>query len=54
MKTKKETSTPVSIKSLTKEELDIEIEKGYKDMIDGNVEDVDDFFSSIHTEYNMR
>ena len=46
-------SKPISIDLLSKEELDNEIEKGYKDMIDGDVNDVDHFFSSIHKDYNI-
>lgn len=48
-----EINKPIEFGNLSKEELDIEIEKGYKDMLDGNVEPAQKVFSDIHKEYGL-
>lgn len=42
---------PVAIGVLSKEEMDIEIEKGYSDMLEGRTEPVGKVFSDIRRDY---
>lgn len=42
---------PVAIGVLSKEEMDIEIEKGYRDMLEGRTEPVGKVFSDIRRDY---
>ena len=42
---------PLDMKKLTKEELDKEIEKGYRDMVNGNVRSAASVFSGIRKDY---
>lgn len=44
---------PVSINSLSAEEMDFELEKGYSEMIDGKTESAKVAFSDIHKEYGI-
>ena len=42
---------PLNMEKLTKEELDKEIEKGYRDMLNGNVRSAANVFSDIRKDY---
>lgn len=42
---------PLNMEKLTKEELDKEIEKGYRDMLNGNVRSAASVFSDIRKDY---
>lgn len=44
---------PIAMESLTKEELDAEIEKGYADILEGRVESADKVFAAIHKDYGI-
>lgn len=47
------TFAPVPIDKYTKEELDAELEKGYKDVIEGRTESAEKVFSDIRKEYGL-
>lgn len=46
-------SMPVAIDSLSKEELDAELEKGYSEMVEGKTEPAKAVFSDIRKEYGI-
>ncbi len=46
-------SEPLNITDLTKEEIDIELEKGYEDMKSGRTKKASDVFSEIRKDYNI-
>ena len=46
-------SKPVSINSMTDTELDAELEKGYQDIISGNVISAKCVFKEIREEYKL-
>lgn len=43
----------IDMKSLTNEELNIELEKGYNEMLEGKGDSVEETFSSIRKEFNL-
>lgn len=43
----------IEIAKLTEEEFNRELEKGYKDYINGNVKPLEEVFSSIYEEYEI-
>ena len=46
-------SRPVAIGSLSREELDEEIERGYNQMLQGETEPAETVFADIHREYGI-
>ena len=46
-------SRPVAIGSLSREELDEEIERGYNQMLQGGTEPAETVFADIHREYGI-
>ena len=44
---------PVAATSLTKEELDAEIQKGYDDMLAGNSRPAEEVFDDLRKKYNL-
>lgn len=44
---------PESICSMTKEELDMELEKGYQDILKGKTKSLDEVFESLKKEFNI-
>lgn len=44
---------PVAITELSKDELDKELELGYKDMLEGRTESADKVFADIRRDYNI-
>ena len=46
-------SRPVAIGSLSREELDEEIERGYNQMLQGETEPAETVFADIHREYEI-
>ena len=44
---------PVDISTLSEQELNAEIEKGYKDMLEGRTEPAEKVFADIHKEYGI-
>lgn len=46
-------SQPVDVSSLTDEQMDVELEKGYADVISGNTKDVDSVFADIRKDYGI-
>ena len=44
---------PVAMGGLTREELNVEIEKGYADMLEGHVEPAKKVFTDIRREYGL-
>ena len=44
---------PLDISVATKDEIDRELEKGYRDMMEGRVRSAADVFSDIRKEYNL-
>ena len=46
-------SKPVSINSMTESEFDAELEKGYQDIISGDVISANQVFKVIREDYNL-
>ena len=46
-------SRPIDISLLTAEEIDAELEKGYRDMLDGKVRPVRETFADIRKDYDL-
>lgn len=44
---------PKSICSMTKEELDMELEKGYQDILKGKTKLLEEVFKSLKKEFNI-
>ena len=44
---------PVSVSGLTEAQLNAELEKGYKDMLEGNTKSADLVFAEISKEYGL-
>ena len=44
---------PVDIYSITKEELELELEKGYQDAVAGRTKPVDEVFESLNKEFGI-
>lgn len=44
---------PVNISELSEKEINEEIEKGYKDMLEGRTESAKKVFADIRKEYNL-
>lgn len=44
---------PKSICSMTKEELDMELEKGYQDILKGKTKQLEEVFKSLKKEFNI-
>ena len=44
---------PVNISELSEKEINEEIEKGYKDMLEGRTESAEKVFADIRKEYNL-
>ncbi|MBQ9608877.1 MAG: type II toxin-antitoxin system RelB/DinJ family antitoxin [Lachnospiraceae bacterium] len=44
---------PLAMASLSKEELDVEIEKGYADMLEGRTESAEKVFADIRKDYGL-
>lgn len=44
---------PVDIGSMTKDELNAELEKGYQSILSGNMKPADEVFDSLHKEFNL-
>lgn len=44
---------PLNISSMTKDELDIELEKGYQDALVRRIKPVDEVFESLHKEFGI-
>lgn len=44
---------PVSVSELTETQLNAELEKGYKDMLEGNAKSADLVFAEISKEYGL-
>lgn len=45
--------TPISIGTLSKEELDAELEQGYQDMLSGKTKPANQVFSDIRKDYKL-
>lgn len=46
------TNTPINIDELTAEELNVELEKGYADMVEGRTVSAKQTFANIRKDYN--
>ena len=44
---------PVDISSMTKDEFDFELEKGYQDAVEGRTKPIDEVFESLEKEFNI-
>lgn len=44
---------PVDINSITKDELNKELEKGYQSILSGNVKSAEEVFESLHKEFGI-
>ena len=44
---------PVDVSELSKEELYLELEKGYQDVLNGNVESADKVFEDLYKEFGV-
>lgn len=44
---------PVDIYSITKEESELEIEKGYQDAVEGRTKPIDEVFESLEKEFDI-
>lgn len=47
------TAKPVTMGKLSEQELNVEIEKGYKDMLEGRTESAEKVFSDIRSDYSI-
>ncbi len=50
---KLKSTRPVAINEISKEELDKDLELGYKDMLEGRTESADKVFADIRRNYNI-
>ena len=46
-------NVPADISQMSAEELDLELEKGYIDILDGRTKDAKSVFTEIHKEYGL-
>lgn len=44
---------PLDISAITKEELDMELEKGYQNVLEGRVTSAEDVFESLNKEFGI-
>ncbi len=45
--------TPLDISKMTKEEIDAELEKGYRDIVEGRTVSAEDAFKQFHEKYGV-
>lgn len=44
---------PLEISSMTKDELNMELEKGYQDVLEGRTKPINEVFESLNNEYGI-